>query len=729
MLYRVESRRRARSLETLAPLPCYSPSAHNHNRMASPLESLPFELLETICCYTGPTESEVLREDVLISTKCTCFPYSSLARLVRTSKSLQFHVEPILYNWRAALTVALYRAIREGNVDTIRKAVSYGASPNVLEVYGSLLDEVLYGENRSWRVHSLHIALKFRQPAAFQVLVKLGADVNHPALWRIPEDVDASSDEVSGKDLSDGGHACEKFVRRLCRPRNAKLLRLLLLKAATEPKNESGLRSKSLAIQRISLISIIGWAGCDLVQLLLDKQADPNGLHPRLGHRFLSPLSAAILTHSPEAFKLLISHGANINGKDVARDRQPMHIPVFAAATQMLQGVSGLAMMQLCLDHGANINRPCHEHNFPISVKARAVMPYADPIPHVCTTALFTFLGSIKSWQPSASMMCPVDGLKFLLNAGASAVSPPSRPIQRRYNNTQLFLHDRTYAGASSTVELLLDKWGLGHLNEPEFFKVLELLIRHGAARPFFARILVKYDSVKNPEWADPEIVSNWQRLLDLLITDLKQSDTNIDVVLRRVIADKGYLRSTLVHSPWRGVGEIGRTSINALIAAGADINARIQVPLREATASQRDTALQEVCSAFIHTDQLENDLHDHLDGHLCEYSLKSERTYSEWFAFLISKGADPYMEDTHPCRNGESAIDIMLSPMKEGRASRDGRGSLEKHLMRLIAVLKGTTEPLVYDGARERYAFEDLDWLFTRPSKKTAIGKGCVAR
>lgn len=200
----------------------------------------------------------------------------------------------------------------------------------------------------------------------------------------------------------------------------------------------------------------------------------------------------------------------------------------------------------------------------------------------------------------------------------------------------------------------------------------------------------------------------------------MKKRDVNIDAVLRRVITDKGRLRKTIAHSPWRGVGEIGRKSIDALIAARARINARIKVPPNEATVPERDTALQEVCAAVIHTDELHDDFHGHADGQLCEYSLMNAITYRDWFAFPISRGADPWLHDTHKQhrRDGGSAISIILSPMKEGRARPDGRGSLEKHLMGLFNVLRGWSVPLVplvYKGERpERDVLQVLSWLST---------------
>lgn len=706
--------------------------------MESGLESLPFELLEEICHRIIPAQSETIQQDILVSTKCRRFPYSDLARVLRTCKRLHSHVEPLLYGSRTARTIALYRAIREGNVNTIRKAIAYGASPDMLKVAGSLFDEVMYGDKNCWNVPALYLALKFRQPAAFQALVEEhGADIHHPALWRLPK----SRESFIKYGIDDYDYPYDiclgnKIVRHLCHPCNEKSLRLLLDRAGPDSpsdcENGDQPRDKNpLPLERIPLVSVMSWASLDLLQLLLDKKVDPNGLHPGLGHQYMSPLSAAVLLRLPEKFKLLLSGGADINGKSLVMETFPIHIPVFAAITQMLQGPSGLAMMKLCLDHGADINQPCYlTDDFPIRR-----MDGVDEIPHIYTTALFEFLKSVQSWsclQPGE--MSPLLGLQYLLDAGASAVGPPSEPIQRRHINTQQLLHDRTYGGVSSAVELLLNKHSLRSVsNQPRLFEALEMLISHGDVQSFHARILVKYDSIQESGgWTCPDDVATWRRLLDLLIDDMKKRDVNIDAVLRRVIADKGKLRKTISHSPWRGVGEIGRASIDALIAAGANINARIDVPWKEATARNCDTALQEVCTAFIHTDWLYEDIHDHADAsQLCEYSLMNATTYGEWFAFLVSRGADPWLHDTHKHKEDGSAISIILSPIKEGRARIDGRGSLERHLMGLFNVLRGVSAPVVYQGERaEKDWVQEFGWLSTSLQRgRNASGAQCLPR
>lgn len=95
---------------------------------------------------------------------------------------------------------------------------------------------------------------------------------------------------------------------------------------------------------------------------------------------------------------------------------------------------------------------------------------------------------------------------------------------------------------------------------------------------------------------------------------------------------------------------------------------------------------------------------------------LAHERDYLQGLVFfLISRGADPWLHDTHKQHRGDggSAIGIILAPMKEGRARPDGRGSLEKHLLGLFNVLRGWSVPLVYQSERsERDVLQVLGWL-----------------
>lgn len=641
--------------------------------MTSLFEAFPAELLNAILTCVSPEEAKLDLRD-LTSPSCTNFPWRSFASLNQTSRTLHLHSEPFLYGSVISRDVAMHRALCSGNVETIRRALEYGASPSTT---GQMVGQ--------WyrQVSTLKLALRSGQFETVRFLMEqYGA--------RLCDAVDLHP---------------RSLMRLLLKPWNEEFLRKYLAERTSNTSEPA--KEKPGNLWGIPLVPIIRSVPVDVLRLLLDHGARPNHIYQHCSNQSMSPLSAAIIARSPDHFRTLLGLGANINGQDVKGERKPMHIPVIAAASDM-KDEAGIAMMQMCLDHGADINRPCHIDTLP---RPRFVGQRWDAIPHVCTTALLTYLDSIDSWPADYALdehttrpSRPLDVVNFFVKNGADTVSPPLRPVPRpeQYRHGRDWrqeLYDRTWEGPSSAIEILLDRWGLEQLASPDFFQVLRLLIQHGAARPFMARILVKY------EGNGPEIVSNWKRLLNLLMTDLKQSDISLDMVLRRVIGDKGGLLNQPAHRRWLGRGEVGRASIDALITAGADINAHVKPSQHEAIKPWAYTSLIEFCSLIVHTDQLYSDLHDHADGHPCAHSLQMEGIYREWLSFLYSRGADPDLRDPDYPRDritGLSAIDILEHPVRSGR-TKDG-GSMEKHMMRLVAALRGTSEITECKGEREPY-------------------------
>lgn len=683
--------------------------------MASHLEALPTELLDAILICMSPEEANLDLKDLTNPSCSNDFPFQPLANLNQTSRTLHLHCEPFLYGSVLARDVAMDRALCTGNVETIRKAMEYGASPHTT-------GQKILVWNR--QVSTLKLALRSGQLDAARFLMDQGARLN------------------------DAVESHPKSMRRLLlKPWNEEFLRAYLLEKTST--SSEVLEQKPGQLWN-TLVPIIPLVPADLLAVLLDRGAGPNQIFRASNKQNLSPLSAAVVARRPSHFKTLLSRGASINGRNLAlkqRDNNPMHIPVIAAAAHM-NDKAGLAMMQMCLDHGANINRPCHTDGCPPPKPVpRAWDELQDDLPHwhACTTALLTYLDSIDSWpgdsapprdiQASSLPGGPLEAVAYLLDKGADAVSPPLRPIFQQPELEQLEswdphganwreeLKERTWKGAPSAIELLLDRWGLETLAVPDFFAVLRLLIQHGAARPgpVMGRILVKY------EGNGAETVSNWKRLLDLLITDIKQSNISLDLLLRRVIGDKSGLLNDLHHRQWLGKGEVGRATIDALLAAGADINAHHERPSKnEAINPWAYTSLIEVCSLFVHTDQVYSDLHDHTDGHPCAHSLEMEGIYREWLAFLVSRGADPDLRDPEfprDCVTGLSAIDILEHPMRSGMAGKGG--SMEKHMMRLVAAVRGTSEELEYEGERKPYqeTLGAFDSRWRHPS-----GSDCLA-
>lgn len=105
----------------------------------------------------------------------------------------------------------------------------------------------------------------------------------------------------------------------------------------------------------------------DVVRLLLDREADPNG-HAGEGH--FTPLHAA---DDVETAKLLISRGADVNARD-DQGCQPIHsatMPEYLENRRTEAVAQSLELIKLLIHHGANPLAKSHDGEQPIHVAAR----------------------------------------------------------------------------------------------------------------------------------------------------------------------------------------------------------------------------------------------------------------------------------------------------------------------------------------------------------------------
>lgn len=118
-----------------------------------------------------------------------------------------------------------------------------------------------------------------------------------------------------------------------------------------------------------------------------------------------------------------------------------------------------------------------------------------------------------------------------------------------------------------------------------------------------------------------------------------------------------------------------------------------------------KKTPLHELIYWFVHTDELTRDqLHDHPKGFDCPYTSEVVESFGDFLSFLVSEGADPFVEDgSEISMGGKTAIDTLLSPFREGRLQHED-GSVEKGLMHLVACVRGVSQPLQYAGDRGLY-------------------------
>jgi ankyrin repeat protein len=665
-------------------------------KMASPLEALPNEILDSILEY-------LINHAISNLRGCDHLDCAALSRLSQCSHFLNYRLEPLLYGTFDARNAALRNGCMTGNLHAIRKAVSYGANPGVLRRYILNNNTIVHAEQETGyrEVHSLQVALKSGQLKAYNLLLDLGASLT----------------PHNNSDAKIMNSQLVTFAQRLAEPGNVAFLKAFVEARAETPywkDNRKGNYSQAHAVvSRLPFPHVVRWASLALLETLLNNGAPLDQIitssHVGLGEKLpLTPLGAACLRGDINVFNLLIARGAHADIEDSLRSKYPTkytHIPVFVAAHYMAdKGNSN--MLDACIAGGADVNRPCHVYVAPSP-------EYTQPeLPHVCTTPLLTYLRSIKSWDTASSgaakqHLTPSEGVAhFIHGLGANIPSPVAPPVKRKYNNSDQELYDRTFAGIPSPVELLLAKWGIESLAIPEVFSTIKLLIEHGGTGPDLARILVRFEGQNEPGGNMVDVERLWQQFLVLLLPQLDSLDQiSKNALLRRVMVDKTIMRHRVGHpSHWVKVRAIGRASISAVVRAGADINNVVDASNTNPHTTMK-TPLHELISEFVHTDCLTEDfLHDHPKGHACSYTRDVVESLGDFLAFLVSEGADPLVEDTNRYRRDEkTAIDTLLSPMKEGRIANEG-GTVEKGLMHLVARLQGASQALNYTGDRKPY-------------------------
>ncbi|OAL02789.1 hypothetical protein IQ06DRAFT_120165 [Phaeosphaeriaceae sp. SRC1lsM3a] len=690
---------------------------------ASPLEALPTEILDTILEYLIDHDIGTLRE-------CEHLDCMSLSRLSQCSHFLNHRLEPLLYGTLDARNAALQNGCMTGNLLAIQKATSYGANPSIVQRY--ILNKAVCHAKQATgyrNVSSLQIALKAGQFEAYNLLLDLGAGLTP---------YDYSNPTIMNSQL-------KTFARKLTEPSNVAFLKAFVEARAETPywkDNRRDNHSQALAVVgKIPFAHVVRWASPAILETLLDNGASLDQV-ATLSHvdmmkkkqpltplsaadmmkkkQPLTPLSAACWRGDVEVFNLLVARGAHVDIEESLRNKYPAdytHIPIFMAARYM--GEEGSTdMLDACIAGGADVNQLCHIHGIP----SPNVYTQSEP-PHVCTTPLLKYLESIKSWNTTSSgdfkqPLTPHKGIAhFLYVLGANVPSPVAPLVKRKFSNSDEELHDRTFAGVPSPVELLLAKWGIKSLAIPEFFSVLKLLVEHGGTGSDLGKMLVRFEGQNEPSGNSiVDVEGLWQKFLALLLPRLESLDqVSKNALLRRVIVDKAAMRHRIAYPSRRfKIRAIGRASISTLLDAGADIN-DIVVACDTNPYPSTKTALHELISSFVHTEYLtQTFLHDHPQGHVCPYTTDVVESLSDFLEFLIKEGADPLIEDTEKRCEERTAIDTLISPIKRGRIKYE-HGAIENGLMKLVSRLQGASQIVIYTGDRKPYK-EDC-WTSWRSS------------
>ncbi|KAL4989665.1 hypothetical protein BDW68DRAFT_156334 [Aspergillus falconensis] len=360
---------------------------------------------------------------------------------------------------------------------------------------------------------------------------------------------------------------------------------------------------------------------------------------------------------------LLLGAGALIHGSDLESPVQkPTHIPVFVAVEHMaLTGITTL--LDWCLYHGANLNHGAAVEDRDIHWTAHhATVGYY----HYATPAL-CYVNSISSWEhcekkektcdsPYVDEDCgqrtglklqnPLQGLINLPDRGAQIESASGYNEERRKKR-------QVYANKTPPwcLEHLVQRWGLAKLQEcSNYSMVVEYLLHCSVQRGDIAEMLarcqfalrVSYHPRAHPPRYNAhseETARNWVGFVDKYL--LQKHQLNPTRLLAEYIVCKGRRLGALQ--------DIGRATVDHLLAVGADINARV---------GDGSTPLHQHCREY---NVLERD--EQPVWFTRQITVKGDRL--DFVRYLLSKGADASLT-----AQGSTARDPLLANVCEDRNS-----------------------------------------------------------
>jgi hypothetical protein len=413
----------------------------------------------------------------------------------------------------------MYSACKRGNNETIRLAISYGADVSVID----------WGAVGGFKILTLQLAARNGNIKTFSLLLEFGAKI----------------DVLNPTELN-------HLMRRLSRRGNEALLRAFL---ESELSKQIDQRCRS----NLPLVStILRQAPLEVVEMLLHEGADPNRFERHKDAR--TPLSAVIMANSLPVFELLIQKGARVNVKDEEHSdpRGPFHVPIFAAALAMAtQGHT--AFMQRCLDMGVDVN---YDVDFDWSFPAEA-----HRLEWLCDcwkiTPILLYLIAINSFAPNPARMRPADAVRYLLDRGAEINVPDG-------DDPTLKFQQNTF----SAVEIMLLKWRLKQLADPEFFALIRVLVENGSGKFRTADIFIQATKLNCPSpsyRSDPRVLAAWREFVQLLLKHRDNEQNTADLLLNRLLFDH---RSD--DPPYSALRDLDRCTVECLVEAGASLKGNI---------------------------------------------------------------------------------------------------------------------------------------------------------
>ncbi|KAG7293808.1 hypothetical protein NEMBOFW57_003865 [Staphylotrichum longicolle] len=297
----------------------------------------------------------------------------------------------------------------------------------------------------------------------------------------------------------------------------------------------------------------------------------------------------------------------------------PLHIPLYALAYAgaAKDEVDIVDRLQLCVDAGADVN-----HRAAVAIRG---LPCYRHDRFLYTTPFLFYLNSIKSWKPEAPSRHEAI-IHWFKENGASILPDPVPEVP-----TSITEKGFKQISPPSPVQLLLDKWGVEKCATPSFLDTLELLISLGGLPPQTTGTLIaKYDVPFDAHLPDA-VLSAWTSL----IASLPQHPTlDLNLTLWEYIVAKGTASSETDSTP---IGALSYPTIDALLAAGADINWLPPDGMHNNNITAGRTALLELCAAY-------HDLERNHWGQLGAPRRAPPRRgpRKELVRFLLGRGADP---------------------------------------------------------------------------------------
>ncbi|KAK3939521.1 hypothetical protein QBC46DRAFT_387761 [Diplogelasinospora grovesii] len=531
----------------------------------------------------APSRIELLAQE-LLDLILAQLRSADVAHLSLCSKRLYQRSQAVLYGNKVLRARAMRWACLGGVNSLIRRLIPYGESVSAI-----FIPHMKTGTDFNGNTLTLHLAAKHGRADTFRYLIELGA----------------------GVDERDGGPLTFRaLVKSLCRPGNVDSLLGPFLDAglasglSQEMRDEALLSVLLTTSRKEETTQSVAYVG-----RLLDSGASPD--YVRSGRSTtkgsMSPLSAALFhPERQELFRRLLERGADINGVPdlwprLPIPRLPLHVPACAAARDLCNNGTGL--MQLCLDHGADINV-----RVPF-LKAREERAVS------LTTPLIMYLDSEDNdWSSPVAL----ERLQYLLDHGVRF------DAHYREKDRQMARHLRAggsggsyrFQPAASPLEALLERWTIRHLIHPPFLSALKLLILHGGGqKELFSAYYFAYEndihlSDSNrakflalcsiakflalhshypckPGTSEPDldypgrdrILVAWQEFVTLLISkSAAEEEDGLDTVLLDYMSwardwPVWYLPHRDRRTPMVLDFDFIRATVAALIKAGADIN------------------------------------------------------------------------------------------------------------------------------------------------------------